>query len=175
MERNPSILMTSAGIVLKILLKQTSQTTTLNSAEMMRITTTHAAIATETSPLTGMTLTRRATARSRTMMQATTAGSSQIIHKKRKDDVGHKSPSVKKRKTLVEPILGLKKIPKKTLSLKLGGPLLDDVFENDVSNDNEDERLPVNPNKKSVRPSLKRKVCPTTRSDSIIDGPCQWN
>ena len=70
--------------------------------------------------------------------------------------MGHKSPSVKKRKTLVEPILGLKKIPKKIRSSKSGGRVLDDVFENDVSDDNEDERLPVNPNKKRVRPSPKK-------------------
>ncbi len=50
---------------------------------------------------------------------------------------------------------------------------MDDVFENDVSDDNEDERLPVNPKKKSVRPSPIRKACPTTRLDSIIDGPRQ--
>jgi len=78
--------------------------------------------------------------------------------------VGHKSPSVKKRKTLVEPILGLKKIPKKIRSSKSGGRVLDDVFENDVSDDNEDKRLPVNPNKKkgpSVPPkkrSVRRRV-----------------
>ncbi len=67
--------------------------------------------------------------------------------------MGHKSPSVKKRKTLVEPILGLKKIPKKIRSSKSGGRVLDHVFENDISDDNEDKRLPVNPNKKRVRPS----------------------
>ncbi len=52
---------------------------------------------------------------------------------------------------------------------------MDDVFENDVSDDNEDERLPVNPNKKRVRPSPKITVCPTTRSESTIDGPRHWN
>ena len=75
--------------------------------------------------------------------------------KKRSDDVGHKSPSVKKRKTLVEPILGLKKIPKKIRSSKSGGRVLNDVFENDVS-DNEDERLSVNLNKKKC-PSVPKK------------------
>jgi hypothetical protein len=40
----------------------------------------------------------------------------EIPLKKRSDDVGHKSPSEKKRKALVEPILGLKKIPKKIRS-----------------------------------------------------------
>jgi hypothetical protein len=75
----------------------------------------------------------------------------------------------------VEPISGLKKIPKKIRSSKSGGRVLDDAFKNDVSDDNEDKHLPVNLNKKSVRPSPKRKVCPTTRSDSTIDGPRQWN
>ena len=70
--------------------------------------------------------------------------------------MGHKSPSVKKRKTLVEPILGLKKIPKKIRSSKSGGRVLDNVFENDVSDDNEDESLPVNPKKKK-RPSVPKK------------------
>ena len=69
--------------------------------------------------------------------------------------MGHKSPSEKKLKALVEPILGLKKIPKKIRSSKLGGSFLNDVFENDVS-DNEDERLPVNPNKKKC-PSVPKK------------------
>ncbi len=89
--------------------------------------------------------------------------------------MGHKSSSVKKRKALVEPILGLKKIPKKIRSSKLGGRILDDVFENDVGDDNKDECLPVNSEKKNVRPSPKRKICPTTRSDLTIDGPRQWN
>ena len=78
--------------------------------------------------------------------------------------MGHKSPSVKKRKALVEPILGLKKIPKKIRSSKSGGRILDDVFENEVSDDNEDERLPVNPNKKgSVRPQKEKSVQPRVR------------
>ncbi len=74
--------------------------------------------------------------------------------------MGHKSPSVKKRKALVEPILGLKKIPKKIRSLKSGGRVLDDVFENDVSDDDDDGRLPVNPKKKkvSVRPQKENSV-----------------
>ncbi len=76
--------------------------------------------------------------------------------KKRSDDVGHKSPSVKKRKALVELILGLKKIPKKICSSKLGGRVLDDVFENDFSDDNDGERLPVNPKKKKC-PSVPKK------------------
>ena len=78
--------------------------------------------------------------------------------KKRKvelTDVGHKSPSGKNKKTLVEPDSGLKKIPKKIRSSKFGGPFLDNVFENDVS-DNEDERLSVNPNKKKC-PSVPKK------------------
>ena len=90
--------------------------------------------------------------------------------------MGHKSPSVKKRKTLVEPILGLKKIPKKIRSSKSGGRVLDDVFENMTSATTTKTSvcLSTQTKKGSVRPP-KRTVCPTTRSDSTIDGPRQWN
>ncbi len=62
----------------------------------------------------------------------------------KKNDVGHKSPTQKKRKTLVEPDLGMKKIPNKHRTSKSDGDLQNLYNTDDVMSDDEKSCLSIN-------------------------------
>jgi hypothetical protein len=70
--------------------------------------------------------------------QVTTRGPTRItiLITLQRRDVGHKSPTQKKRKTLVEPDLGMKNTPEKNRSSKSDGDLLNLHDTDDVMSDN---------------------------------------
>ena len=159
MERNPSIHMTSAAIIQKMPVQQTSLITTLKNVNTTRTTKTIDVSAAGTNPQASAILPCQVTGKS-TTSQATAVDPPWIIilillikHKKRwlvePKDVGHKSPASKKRKSLVEPDLAIKgKLyekqisPKKLHPSKSDGDLLN-LYDDDVMSDNAKSSLSI--------------------------------
>ena len=153
MDQTASIPTSSARAIQKTQKRRANRVTTLRNVEMTCTTVTIAATAAGTIPqqvsaihpfrAKGKSTTSRATTRSPTRITILIT-----LQKKRrlvkKNGVGHKSPTQKKRKTLVEPDSGMKKIPNKHRTSKSDGDLHNLYDTDDVMNDDAKSCLSIN-------------------------------
>ena len=153
MDQTASIPTSSARAIQKTQKRRANRVTTLRNVEMTCTTVTIAATAAGTIPqqasaihpfrAKGKSTTSRVTTRSPTRITILIT-----LQKKRrlvkKNGVGHKSPTQKKRKTLVEPDSGMKKIPNKHRTSKSDGDHHNLYDTDDVMNDDAKSCLSIN-------------------------------